>query len=201
MVTPCPSGAVHVWYGSGEAGGYREDLALLGREEKLRGSRIAGDEERSWFIAARAGTRRALAEHLGVGPERIGLHWDPVSDFRAALLTGVPGGRPLVVATVHHARRWLLALAPYGPLALSIAVAGEVPRPADQLWADARRVATARARYLARATFMVQDLPAHGPAAVVLARPAALGTVHCHGTVLAALVSPPPGHPQLFPKS
>ncbi|MFD3537936.1 hypothetical protein ACFWUQ_00315 [Streptomyces sp. NPDC058662] len=186
---------MHVWYGAGEAGGYREDLALLGREEKLRGARIARDDERSWFIAARAGTRRALAEHLRVGPERIGLHWDPASDFRAALLTVGPGARPLAVATVHHARRWLLALAPDGPLALSMAAAGELPRAADRLRADARRVAAARARHLAGAAFVVRDLPAHGPAAVALARPAGTGTVHCHGLVLATFVAPPACRP------
>ncbi|MCX4527040.1 MULTISPECIES: hypothetical protein [unclassified Streptomyces] len=181
MVTPPAPDAVHVWYGvgGGEHTARRADVALLGREEKLRGARIARDEERVWFFAARAGARRALAEHLRVPPERIGLRWDPASDFRAARLTGAPDtpgtGAP-VVAVAHHGHRWLLALAPYGPLALAVGAPGPPSDAAARLRAVVRRTAaTARAPHLPRAALAVADLPDHGPAPVALAHHAALG--------------------------
>ncbi|MFB7025271.1 MULTISPECIES: hypothetical protein [unclassified Streptomyces] len=187
VIRPAP-GTVHVWYGvGGERATRRADVALLDREEKLRGARIAHEEQRIWFLSARAGARRALAEHLRIAPERVGLRWDPASDFRAARLTGEPGTGAPVVAVVHRDHRWLLALAPYGPLALAVGAPAEQPappRPPDataRLRTLARLTATARSPHLPRTALAVVDLPDHDLAPAALAHPAALGRVHCHG--------------------
>jgi 4'-phosphopantetheinyl transferase len=108
---------VTVWWASREAA-RPELVALLDPIERARRERYLRDADRDRFTVGVAVTRLAVAERLGIAPERVALD-------RACRDCGEPHGRPVAeggpeLSVSHSGGRVAVAVSPYGPVGVDV---------------------------------------------------------------------------------
>jgi 4'-phosphopantetheinyl transferase len=114
---------LHIWQGTAGTNAVPADLALLGPDERERFERIRVPGERVRFCSAHAGMRRVLAGYLAVDPGAIRFERAPCPRC------GSPEHGPprilrpqteLTFSLSHSGDRWMLAVAPGGPVGIDV---------------------------------------------------------------------------------